>query len=104
MQHLFGADFVVGSTALQILVMAQLFSVLAGPTGVILNMTGYEHLAAVGVGISAIVNITLNSALIPLLDLTGAALATGASLVVWNILLWHWIRQRLNLRPSAVGL
>jgi len=103
MQHLFGADFTIGSTALQILVTAQLFSVLAGPTGVILNMTGHENLAAAGVGISALINIVLNSALIPLFDLTGAAIATGTSLVIWNSLLWYWIRHRLNLHPSAVG-
>ena len=101
--YLFGTAFITGAIALQILALAQLFNVLAGPTGIILNMTGHESLSAKGVGISVVVNITLNAILIPFFDITGAAIATGVSMIVLNCILWYWIRHRLGLHPSALG-
>lgn len=104
LHYLYGAAYAEGAIALQILAGAQLFNVLAGPTGTILNMTGHEKLAALGVGASVVLNIALNAALVPLYGVEGAAIATATSLVFWNLLLWYWIRRRLGLRPSAFGL
>lgn len=104
LSYLYGTTFTQGTIALQILAFGQLVSVAAGPTGTILNMGGYERLSTLGVGISAIVNIGLNSLLIPRYGIQGAAIATGTSLVVWNGLLWYWIRSRLRIRPTAIGL
>ena len=103
MHNLFGPAFDTGFIVLQILALAQLFNVLAGPSGIILNMTGHENISAAGVGISAVVNIVLNAVLIPFFDINGAAIATGVSIIVWNIILWYWIRRRLGIRPSVFG-
>lgn len=104
LSHLYGSAYVGGAIALQILAGAQLFNVMAGPTGNILNMTGHERLATIGVGLSVGLNIALNGVLIPLYGIEGAAIATGTSLVSWNILLWYWVRRRVNLRPSVLGI
>ncbi len=104
LRYLYGSAYAEGAIALQILAGAQLFSVLSGPTGNILSMTGHERLAARGVALSAGLNIALNSVLIPLYGVEGAAFATGTSLIAWNILLWYWTRRRLNLRPSIFGI
>ncbi|WP_232210464.1 flippase [Nitrococcus mobilis] len=101
-EFLYGPAYAPGAIALQILALAQLFNVFAGPTGNILNMTGHERLSMTGVGISVAVNVTLNALLIPRFGVEGAAIATGASLAAWNILLWYWIRNRLGLRPSVL--
>lgn len=103
MSYLYGTGFSAGSVALQILALAQLFNVLAGPTGIILNMTGHENITASAGVISAGINIVLNAVLIPYLDFTGAAIATGISMVIWNLFLWYWVRRHLDLRPSAFG-
>lgn len=104
LDYLYGSGYAEGAIALQILAGAQLFNVLAGPTGTILNMTGHEHLSMWGVGLSVLLNIALNGVLIPLYGIEGAAIATGASLVAWNVLLWYWVRRRLRLRPTAFGV
>jgi len=102
-RNLFGTAFSAGSMALQILTLAQLLNVLAGPTGLILNMTGHENLAAMGFGISTVINLALNAILIPVFDVNGAATATGASMIALNIMLWYWVRRQLRLSPSAFG-
>lgn len=100
----YGLSYADGAVALRILAGAQLVSVIAGPTATLLNMTGHEKLAALGVGASVILNIALNAALIPLYGIEGAAIATGISILTWNMLLWYWIRRHLRLRPTAFGL
>lgn len=99
--YLYGADYVTGAAALQILAGAQLAHVAAGPTGTILNMTGHERLSALGIGLSIVLNFILNAVLIPLYGIEGAAIATGVSLVAWNTLFWYWIRRRLGLHSNG---
>lgn len=82
---LFGADFVVGRTALMVLVGAQLFNVIAGPAGTILNMIGNERFVAFTVTISALLNILLNYMLIPRFGMIGASVSTAISMIVWNV-------------------
>ncbi|HET7569223.1 MAG TPA: flippase [Gammaproteobacteria bacterium] len=101
---LYGAGYAEGALALQILAGAQLVQVALGPTGTILNMTGNEKLSMLGAGMAVVLNIVLNAALIPLLGVTGAAIGTAASLAIWNIVLWFWIRQRIHLRPTGIGI
>src|SRR5690606_18332622 len=72
----FGGGYQVGYSALAILSVGQLFNVAMGSVGLILNMTGHERETAKGVAIAVLVNVPLNLALIPLLGMTGAAMAT----------------------------
>lgn len=102
--YLYGGDFIEGTTALQILAGAQLVNVAFGPTGTILNMSGFEKLSSLGVGLGVIVNISLNAALIPLYGIKGAAVATSISLAASNIMLWYCVRKKLGLYPSGFGL
>lgn len=101
--YLYGSKFAEAAVVLQILAAAQLLNVTAGSVGTVLNMAGFERLSSIGVGISAAVNVGLNAVLVPFYGVEGAAVATGISLVLWNTLLWYWVRRRLGLRPSALG-
>lgn len=101
--YVYGSAYAQGAIALRILAGAQLFNVFAGSTGTILNMTGFERLSMWAVGLAVLVNIVLNAILIPGLGIEGAAIATGVSVVAWNVVLWYWVRRRLRLRPSAIG-
>lgn len=101
--YLYGPDYAEGAAALKILAGAQVLCVAIGPTGMLMNMTGQEKLAAVSAGLAAVVNITLNLALIPAYGIIGASIATALSLTAWNILLWYWIARRLALNPTVLG-
>jgi O-antigen/teichoic acid export membrane protein len=99
---LFGGSFHTGATALVILAVAQLVNVAAGPAGNVLIMTGYERTAMVGVGVGLLANILLGIVLVPSLGVTGGAIAAGASLSVWNVILAVRARQCLRVNVTAV--
>lgn len=100
----FGGEFTRGWAALAILAFAQLLNVMCGPVGVTLYMTGHESIANRIFTASAVLNVILNFALIPRFGIVGAAVATSISLIAWNLGLWVVVRQRLKLRPSAIGI
>lgn len=100
---IFGSEFIMGYTALVILSISQLVNVAAGPVQYILVMTGHEKDAALGVGISTGVNIALNATLIPKWGMEGAAVATGISIVIWNLVMIWFIRKRIDIDPTVIG-
>jgi O-antigen/teichoic acid export membrane protein len=52
-------------------------------------------------GLTAVINIALNLALIPLLGLAGAALATSTSIVFSRLRMHRLVVFRLGVRPSV---
>ena len=103
MTTVFGSEFTRGAIALAILSAAQLVNAFTGPANSLLNMTGHEddQLKAMTVGVA--INAALNALLIPRWDIVGAAIATGTSLIVWNILLVRMVRNQLGLNATASG-
>jgi O-antigen/teichoic acid export membrane protein len=99
----YGDAFREGHAALAVLSAAHLGNVAAGSVTVLLMMTGHERDAAVGVGIGAALNVTLNALFIPLWGLLGAAVATGISLVAWNVVFAVMVHRRLDIHPTALG-
>ncbi len=72
---LFGPSFVRGAPALIILGIGQFIAVTVGPIGTVLDMAHREHIAMrIEIGVT-VVTIALFLILIPLYDLTGAAMA-----------------------------
>lgn len=100
--NLFGQEFVAGKWALIGLVLGQLVNVGAGSVGYLLIMTGHQNQCAKVVGLSALLNVTLNLIGIPLLGILGAGLATGLSMALWNIWLNTLVVKYLNINPSIV--
>jgi O-antigen/teichoic acid export membrane protein len=100
---LFGPEFVQGHMALSILSAGQVINVAAGSVAVILVMTGNERIAALGVAVSTLVNISLNALLIPLWGIEGAALATAISIVLWNVVLVRSVWTLLGVDPTSLG-
>lgn len=99
----FGAAFVAASTALMILIGANLFSVIMGQVGQVLSLTGHEKYTAIAVLIAVIINVSLNAYLVPQMGMNGAAIATGLSIVIWNALLAFWSVQKTGLHCTALG-
>jgi O-antigen/teichoic acid export membrane protein len=100
--HVFDADFAVGYFALIMLGSGQLLNIFTGPVGNILSMTKFEKLTLQGTAGSAVLNIGLNVWLIPLYDINGAAVATFASLVFWNIYLFILTWKKLKINASVI--
>jgi O-antigen/teichoic acid export membrane protein len=100
---LFGQEFMKGHMSLCILSIGQMINVAMGSVGFLLVMTGHERKAAIGIGIGAVFNVILNAFLIPKFGMEGAATATSISVIVWNLLLAHWVYRRLGIHTTALG-
>jgi O-antigen/teichoic acid export membrane protein len=101
--QVFGTEFVQGYWALRILCIGQLISAGAGSVGLLLDMTGHEKDSALGIGLSAGLNIVLNALLIPELGAEGAAIATASSLIFWNVFLLVRVQKRLGIASTVLG-
>jgi O-antigen/teichoic acid export membrane protein len=104
LSYLYGAAFTPAARPLQILAAAQLVSLGFGSVGTILNMAGHERQSMKLLTLAVILNLVLNATLIPPFGIVGAAIATGASRVVAQMLLWVWLRRKLGIRSSAFGI
>lgn len=103
LEFVFGADFRPSWMAMAILCIAQLVNVAVGSVHVILNMTGHERETMKGAFYAAILNVVLNVLLIPRFGIEGAAIATGISIVVVNLLLLRALWKRAGIWSFVAG-
>lgn len=93
---LFGSEFSAGKTALIILTLGQFYHAFAGATLILLNMTGYEKTARNIIIAGSLLNILLNYFLIPPYGITGAAIATASSTIIWKSISVYYIKKNLK--------
>lgn len=81
---LFGEAYVLARNGLLILLIGQFFNTLCGPVAIYLNMTGRQHKLQQILMFGFALNLILNWFLIPVYGMSGAAIGTAISMVVWN--------------------
>ena len=90
---IFGDGYLLAKNAFLILLLAQLFNCICGPSALYLNMTGRQKKLNVILLISLAINVILNLILIPEFGMLGAALGTSLSFVFAKVLasatVWH---------------
>ncbi|SFR14189.1 flippase [Desulfoscipio geothermicus] len=94
---IFGPGFISGSNVLIILALGQFVNVATGSVGYLLMMTGYEKLMRNNIIGSAILNIILNTLLVPKYGITGAAIATAVSLAIMNLVSAGLVYWKLSI-------
>ena len=95
----FGRQFVPGAGCLVILAFAQLVNAGVGSVGMCLIMGGRQNLMMFNtIGVCAL-NILLNYLLIPSAGILGAAIASGISLIIFNIVMLLEVRILLKIHP-----
>lgn len=102
LEFLYGKAFVGSYDSLIILVLGQIVNVGSGSVALILNMTGFERDTVKVLLISTVLNISLCMVLVPLWQETGAAIASAASLSLWNAGLVRLVHQKLAIRISVI--
>lgn len=100
---LFGSEFIAARWSMTILILGQLVNVGAGSVGYLMQMTGHHKKCAYVVGCSALLNVVLNSILIPILGIMGAAIATATTMAIWNIWLHRLVVKHLGVYPSIIS-
>lgn len=83
--NIFGDEFIVGALPLIVLGFGQLVNASCGSVGFLLDMTGNQQTFRNAVISGAVLNIILNTVLIPPYGIFGAAMATAASTILWNL-------------------
>ena len=81
----FGINYVLAKSALWVLLIAQFFNSVTGPSALYLNMTGRQKKLNVILLISLLINIVLNIILVPAYGMLGAAISTTASFIISKI-------------------
>ena len=94
---LFGPQFESGYPVMCILVVGFLFRSSMGPAEFLLNMLGEQTLCATVLFASAIVNVALNFALVPVWGLIGAATATSIALIMAAMMNYIVVWRRLEI-------
>lgn len=99
---LYGHAYVAGYGAMCILAMGSLVSAASGPVLLLLNMTGFERISIRVLGVTALLDIALNIALVQRYGYFGAAVASAATLALWNIWLAMLAKRHLGI-DSFIG-
>ena len=99
----FGAEYSAAYPAMSILIAGQIFNTCFGPVMLVLNMMGQERTTMSSVIVAAGGNIVLNALLIPPFGTLGAAMATAATFLLWNVLLNIKARRLLGIDCSIAG-
>jgi O-antigen/teichoic acid export membrane protein len=100
----FGPAFAPSAHVFTILWLGALASAVTGPTNVYANMTGGERVVTTGVAAAVIVNAAVAFLLVPPLNEIGAAIATSAGLVAWNVVVYARIKRRDGIGMTALGI
>jgi len=93
----FGADFAGTAPIARILIIGQLFAAAMGPQQIVLTMTGHQRAAAKIMVIGGAMNILGCAIGIALYGAIGAAVATAATYIIWNLAMALYISKRVNL-------
>jgi len=99
----FGAEFRAGATALSFLAAGHLIASVCKPATYLLLAMGRTKLILLNICLGAAVNIGLNLYLIPIYNITGAAIATAASLALVDILAFLEIYKLEHWQPLRLG-
>ena len=101
LEAFYGATFVPGFMALSILITGFFFVGAVGPTQDMLKAIGKPRYDLINTIIAAGANIVLNLTLIPLYGITGAAIATASSYILWNVLSLVEVYLVLKIHPYS---
>ena len=98
----FGPAFGAAYAPLVVLVAGGLVNVGAGSVGYLANMTGHQWWTVRIQGASVLLNVVLNTLLIPIYGLIGAAVATAFSVSAANIGLHLLVARRVGVHASII--
>ncbi|MDO8510931.1 MAG: oligosaccharide flippase family protein [Nanoarchaeota archaeon] len=93
----FGADYVAGALAFQILLVGSMFFILASVNNIIISSMGEPKQVTKIILLSAILNVGLNFFLIPQFGINGAAVATALAYALSLVLSTRKLLQNLDV-------
>lgn len=102
--YVFGAEFEMAVTCLQIILIGYLISFLLGPVATICNMMGFERQVTSSAVLAVFTQAIFSAILIPHYSANGAAIALAASTVLASIYLTSVMLFKAQINPTVVAL
>ena len=93
----FGPGFEDGYPVMFVLVIGLLVRAAVGPAEFVFRMLGAQRSCAVILGLSALINIALNIALVPLYGIMGSAIATATAIAFSALVFYLVAKLRLGI-------
>lgn len=100
----FGSEFVVGYSALAILLVGIVVSSFAGSVGFIMVLTGHQRQAAAIISVVAVANVFANLILIPKYGIAGAAVATAVTTSSGALAMLAYVIVKCGINPTPFGV
>lgn len=97
----FGDEFVPSVLPLIVISAGTVISASMGASALILNMTGNERTVTRAALYSLLILLVLSAPLIMKWNELGAALANSSSAVLWSLLMWRGVKNKLGFDPSV---
>ncbi|WP_017732992.1 lipopolysaccharide biosynthesis protein [Nafulsella turpanensis] len=94
-----GDEFANGTWVVILIGLGKLMDILAGVNGEIIVLSRYYRFNLIAVGILALLTILFNFLLIPEFGLTGAAFASMAAIIFYNIVKYIFVYRKFNIQP-----
>ncbi|MBE8607850.1 polysaccharide biosynthesis C-terminal domain-containing protein [Vibrio sp. OPT10] len=94
----FGQEYVGGYSSLMILSIGYIVQCYLGNPVEIMNMNGHARISTCVLLLSLLVNFILNSMLIPIYGLNGAALSTVFSIFIYKVVALFFLRRKLRIK------
>ncbi|MDD4138294.1 MAG: oligosaccharide flippase family protein [Methanoregula sp.] len=91
--YLYGASFAAGATALVIIIAARIFQSVYQLYSIYLMATDHVRMAFYGLGAGITVNIILSLLLVPVMGLTGAAIASFVNVLLTITIGRHFLKR-----------
>lgn len=101
---IFGQEFEGGSTALILLSIGQLINIIAGPVGILLQMSGHEKSFRNNVLFSAAITLILAILLIPPYKVLGASLSAVIGILILNVLSVFSVYRKLGINSLPIRI
>jgi len=84
--------------------IAKIFDTIANFAGILVTYSRYYYYSLFFTFFLTFVTIGLNLTFIPLYAITGAALATAITFILYNILMLSFVKWKLNLHPFSMNM
>jgi O-antigen/teichoic acid export membrane protein len=84
--------------------IAKIFDSIASFAGILVTYSKYYYYSLIFMFFLTFVTIGLNLTLIPLYEISGAALATAGTFITYNFLMLAFVKWKLNLHPFSINM
>ena len=99
--QIFGTAFIASYLPLIILTAGQLVNAWTGMVAAMMTMTGNQKIFLLVYLFAGVLDVALNSILVPKLGMNGAAIASAVSLAVLNMVMYFIVKKKLMIKSSA---